>query len=385
MSVRYITNEDFAYAVECRRYLHRHPETGFDLDHTVAFVRGELEKLGIAWGEAGPASVTGYIGPADAACTIGIRADMDALPVLEKSGLPYASEIPGKMHACGHDSHTANLLTVARILKRHETEMKVRVKLLFQPSEECLASGAKSMVEHGAADDVDFVVMAHCTNDQPVGTIGYCVGPLGAACDTVTVVFSGKTAHAALPEQGVDAIAMAVEAYTALKRIAAEEAGTDSRYIFGMNYLHGGTAHNVVSDRCELQISFRYYDMAFAARVKERCMDKCKEIAAAIGGYVEIDWNMVVPPLINDEAVMKRLMPAIEAASQGSMQRIPARMTSEDFSWFLLKKPGAAFRFGTRNEAIGCDTAGHGNDFRIDERGMENAIETFVQLVMAEG
>ena len=380
--MRYITEQDFEYAVECRRYLHRHPETGFDLDNTVAFVRGELEKMGIAWGEAGPASVTGYIGPENAACTIGIRADMDALPVLEKSGLPYASEIPGKMHACGHDSHTANLLTTAKILKRHESELKARVKLLFQPSEECVDSGAKSMVEHGAADDVDFVVMAHCTNDQPVGSLGYCFGPLAAAADTVDIVFRGKTAHAALPEQGVDAIAMAVEAYTMLKQTAAEEAGTDTRYIFGMNYLHGGTAHNVVSDRCELKITFRYYDMAFAKRVRDRCIAKCEEIAASYGGDVECGWNMVVPPVINDEAVVTRLLPAMETASQGNILTIPSRMTSEDFSWFLLKKPGAAFRFGTRNEAIGCDTAGHGNDFRIDERGMENAIETFVTLAM---
>ena len=382
--MRYITEQDFEYAVECRRYLHRHPETGFDLDNTVAFVRGELDKLGIAWGEAGPASVTGYIGPADAPYTIGIRADMDALPVLEKSGLPYASEIPGKMHACGHDSHTANLLTVARILKRHEAEMKVRVKLLFQPSEECEVSGAKSMVEHGAADDVDCVVMTHCSNKLTSGTIGYCIGPFCAACDPVNLVFKGKTAHATLPEQGVDAIAMAWEAYAALKQIAAEEAGADTRYIFGINYFHGGTAHNVVSDRCEMKITFRYYDMVFAARVRERCMAKCREIAAAFGGAAELDWTMSAPPLINDDAVMARLLPAIEAAAQGRMQAIPGEMGSEDFSWFLLKKPGAAMSFGTRNEAIGCDTAGHGNDFRIDERGMENAIETFVQFVMAE-
>ena len=149
-----------------------------------------------------------------------------------------------------------------------------------------------------------------------------------------------------------------------------------------MNYFHGGTTHNVVSDGCELKISFRYYDMAFAERVRERCIAKCEEIAASCGGDVECVWNTIVPPLINDEAVMSRLLPAIETASQGKMQAIPCRMTSEDFSWFLQKKPGAAFRFGTRNEAIGCDTAGHGNDFRIDERGMENAIETFVTFAM---
>ena len=380
--MRYITEQDFEYAVECRRYLHRHPEIGFDLDNTVAFVRGELEKLGIDWGEAGPASVTGYIGPEHAAYTIGIRADMDALPVLETSGLPYASEIPGKMHACGHDSHTANLLTVAKILKRHEADLKVRVKLLFQPSEEGAVSGAKSMVDHGAADDVDCVVMTHCGNELPAGTIGYAHGPRYAACDPVTVVFKGKTAHATLPEEGIDAIAMAWEAYDVLKKIAAEEAGTETPYIFGMNYFHGGTAHNVICDRCELKITFRYFDMAFAARVKERCVAKCHEIAERIGGSVEIAWKTSAPPVINDKDVIDRLLPAIEAASGGRMQVLPHQLGSEDFSWFLQKKPGAAIRFGTGNPAIGCDTACHGNDFRIDERGMENAIETFVQFAM---
>ena len=380
--MRYITEKDFEYAVECRRYLHRHPETGFDLGNTVAFVRGELEKLGIAWGEAGPASVTGYIGPENASYTIGIRADMDALPVLEKSGLPYASETPGKMHACGHDSHTANLLTVAKILKRHESDMKVRVKLLFQPSEECVISGAKSMVDHGAVDDVDCVVMTHCGNELPAGTIGYAYGPRYAACDPVTVVFKGKTAHATLPEEGVDAIAMAWEAYDVLKRIAAEEAGTETKYIFGMNYFHGGTAHNVICDRCELKITFRYFDMGFAARVRERCIAKCHEIAARIGGSAEINWTMSAPPVINDTEVIDRLLPAIKIASGGKMQVLPYQLGSEDFSWYLQKKPGAALRFGTGNPAIGCDTPCHGNDFRIDERGMENAIETFVQFVM---
>ena len=382
--MKYTTTSDFQYAVECRRYLHRHPETLFDLDNTVAFVRGELEKLGIAWSEAGPASVTAWIGPEDAKTRIGIRADMDALPVEEKTDVPFISEIPGKMHACGHDSHTGVLLAVAKILKRHEAEMKVRVKLLFQPSEEGEISGAKSMVDYGAADDVDYVICTHCENNLEAGFIGYRAGDYMAACNPITIVFKGKTAHATLPEQGVDAIAMAWEAYAALKQIAAEEAGADTRYIFGINYFHGGTAHNVVSDRCEMKITFRYYDMAFAARVRERCMAKCREIAAAFGGAAELDWTMSAPPLINDDAVMARLLPAIEAAAQGRMQAIPGEMGSEDFSWFLLKKPGAAMSFGTRNEAIGCDTAGHGNDFRIDERGMENAIETFVQFVMAE-
>lgn len=380
--MKYTTASDFNYAVECRRYLHRHPETLFDLDNTVRFVREELDKLDIAWSEAGPASVTAWIGPEDAKTRIGIRADMDALPVQEKTDVEFISEIPGKMHACGHDSHTGVLLAVARILKRHESDMKVRVKLLFQPSEEGEISGAKSMVDHGAADDVDYVICTHCENNLQAGFIGYRAGDYMAACNPITIVFKGKTAHATLPEQGVDAIAMAWEAYGELKKIAAAEAAEDTIYIFGMNYFHGGTAHNVVSDRCELKISFRYYDMDFAARVEEKCLAKCREIADRFGGTVEPNWYMSAPPVYNDPDLTAKFVASSEKALPGKVVEMPLRKSTEDFSWFLLKKPGFIFRFGTRNEETGCTTLAHCNDFKIDESGMESAIEAFTAFVM---
>lgn len=378
----YVTQSDYEYAVACRRHLHRHPETLFDLENTVAFVRGELDQMGIAWSQAGPSSVTAWIGPENAEARIGLRADMDALPIQERTELDYASEVPGKMHACGHDAHTAILLTVARILKRREAELKARVKLLFQPSEEGEISGAKSMVEHGAADDVDCVLATHCDNDVPVGKIGVRSGDYMAACNPITIVFRGKTAHATLPEQGVDAIAMAWEAYGALQEIAAQEAGEDTIYIFGMNYFHGGTAHNVISDRCELKISFRYYDQDFAARVEKRCLAKCREIAIRFGGSVEPQWYCSAPPVYNDPKLTTRFTQAVENVLPGQVIQLALRKSTEDFSWFLQKKPGLLFRFGTRNEETGCTTLAHCSDFRMDERGMQYAAEAFLSFVL---
>lgn len=378
----YVTNSDYEYALRCRRYLHRHPETLFDLDNTVRFVRKELEDLGIAWSQAGPASVTAWIGPETAETRIGLRADMDALPVQEQTGLDYASEVPGKMHACGHDSHTAVLLTVARILKRHEKEMQVRVKLLFQPSEEGECSGAKSMVEHGAAEDVDYVLATHCDNDIPVGQIGVRAGDYMAACNPITLTFRGKTAHATLPEQGVDAIAMAWEAYGALRRIAAREAGENTVYIFGMNYFHGGTAHNVIADECQLKISFRYYDREFADRVEQHCLEQCRQIAASYGGTVEANWYCSAPPVYNAPALVARFAQTVETAMPGRLIELAMRKSTEDFSWFLQEKPGFIFRFGTGNPELGCTTLAHCSDFRIDERGMEAAAEAFAAFVL---
>ena len=381
--MKYLTAADYDYAVACRRQLHRHPEMLFDLEQTAALVCRELDRMGVTRSEAGPGSVVGWIGPEDASVTVAMRADMDALPIQECTGLPFASEIPGVMHACGHDSHTAVLLTVAQILKRHEQELTVRVKLLFQPSEEGAESGAKSMVEHGAMDDVDCILAAHCDNDLNVGTIGICSGGYMTASTLIHLVFLGKKAHAASPEKGVDAIAMAVEAYGALKQAIAEEAG-DRLHIFGINCLGGGTAPNMVADRCEMTIAFRYYDKALYESFRKRCDEICAQIAVKYGGSVEQSWHTSAPPVYNDPVLTAQFAACVEKVLPQSLQWIDPARVSEDFSWYLEKKPGFLFRFGTRNEETGCTSALHTPDFNIDERGMASAVEAFVGFVLKE-
>ncbi len=380
-----VTRDDFSYAVSLRREIHRHPELGFDLDNTVSIVEHELSGIGIPYTEEyGKGSVVGWLNRESSGKVIAIRADMDALPVEEKTGLPYASEIPGRMHACGHDSHTATLLAVARILKRIEKQLPCCVKLLFQPSEECEQSGAKMMVENGAVDDADLVICTHCDNAQPVGTIGWCAGDYMSACDPISMTFFGKTAHATLPEQGIDAIAMASDAVIEMKKIAKEEA--DGKfYVFSVGYFHGGTAHNVIADRCDLKISHRYYDGAMRERIRTRCIACCERIAREYGGRVEIDWRMSAPALHNDEAAMQKFVESMEKIMPEKLIHVQPRRSTEDFAWFTQKKPGIIFRFGTGNDALGCNTLAHCNDFRLDEEGIMSAILAFTQFVIDAG
>lgn len=380
-----ITNADFEYAVSLRRQIHRHPELGFDLDNTVAIVKQELDSVGIPYTEEyGKGSVVGYLNWEGSGKVLAIRADMDALPVEEKTGLPYSSQIPGRMHACGHDSHTAALLTVARVLKRVEKDLPCRVKLLFQPSEECEQSGAKMMMENGAVDDVDLIICTHCDNAQPVGTIGWCAGDYMSACDPITITFFGKTAHATLPEQGIDAIAMAEDAICAMKKIVKEEA--DGKfYVFSVGYFHGGTAHNVIADQCVLKISHRYYDAGMRERIRTRCMACCEEVAKQYGGSVEINWQMSAPALHNDEALMQKFVESMEKIMPDQLLHLEPRRSTEDFAWFLQKKPGFLFRFGTGNAALGCTTLAHCNDFRMDENGILCAMQAFTQFVLDAG
>ena len=380
-----ITKEDVAYCVEIRRKLHRRPEVGFDLPETQALVGRELEAMGLSWtGKYAPCSAVAYVNPEAKGKTLLLRADMDALPILEKSGVEFASEKPGMMHACGHDAHTAMLLTVGRVLNRIKEQLPCRVMLLFQPSEECEQSGARCMVENGVTDEADYAVTIHCGNEHPTGYLGVIPGDYLAACDPITLTFHGKTAHATRFQEGVDAIQMALEAWNGLKKIVAEEVG-DRKHIFSLGYFHGGTAHNVISDECAIKISFRYYDRNFGAKVRSRGLALLDAICQKFGGTVDIDWNTSAPPVINDDRLAKAYMASAQKVAGENCGPTGVRMGSEDFAWYLTKIPGVATRLGTGNAQKGSTTTGHTNTYRIDEDAFENGICGLVQFVLDAG
>ena len=211
--IKTLSPELYDYAVSLYRRLHQIPEIGFDLPKTVAEVKKELEALDIPYSEAfGQCSLVGYLGHKENVPTLGLRADMDALPVQEQVDIPFASKTPGVMHACGHDSHTAILLTVAKLLKSMEEELPCNVRLFFQPSEEGAVSGARMMVENGCLEGVDRVLCVHCEGTIDSGSLGIQFGDAMAACVPMTLKFHGLSAHATMPERGIDAIAMAVDA-----------------------------------------------------------------------------------------------------------------------------------------------------------------------------
>ena len=380
-----VTDALFEEAVSARRHIHAHPETGFDLDETVAFVRMRLDELGIpCTGKYGRGSLCGSIGDMSGAKPIiALRADMDALPIQENSGVPFSSQNPGRMHACGHDAHTAILLAVAKLLKEREESLPCGVRLIFQPSEECAESGARMMVENGVLDGVSAILGAHCENTLDAGNLGIHAGEYMAACIPLEVTFHGRASHAARPQAGIDAIAMAVKAYGEMRSAVAEEAG-DRKYIWSVGTFHGGTAHNIICDRCDLQITFRHYDNEFADRVLARVKAICEKVAGEFGGKAEVRWVVSAQAVINDRNVVDRFRSSVRARGLPLVD-VPPKMSSEDFSWYLTRVPGAFFRFGTRNESLGCTSTAHHSDFRIDESGMKYAIEAFVAFVLDYG
>ncbi|MDO4543492.1 MAG: M20 family metallopeptidase [Clostridia bacterium] len=379
-----VTSEIFEYAVKIRRELHMHPEVGFELYKTCELVKRELKSMGIPFTERfGKCSVVGYIGDNPKRKTLALRADMDALPIQEKTNLPYASTCEGKMHACAHDAHTANLLATAKILKARENELSCNIRLIFQPSEEGEISGAKMMVDNGVMDGADRVIGIHSENTLDAGTIAVRPSEYMAACIPINLRFFGKSAHATLANTGVDAIAMSVEAYLKLKGMVAEEAGETTPYIWSVGSFKGGQVHNAIADFCESKISFRFYDEGFALRVMKRAEEICNSIAEKFGGKAEVDWHISARAVINDEETVEMLRSAIE--KEVPVKEDFKRMGSEDFCWYLTKASGAFFRFGTKNPASDKVTRPHNNDFVIDESGIRAATTAFVLFALQYG
>ncbi len=378
-----LQNGTFEYMVKMRRQLHQYPEIGFDLPKTLAMVKGELDALQIPYTEEfGKSSIVATINPECKGFTIGIRGDMDALPMQEANDVPYCSKIPGQMHACGHDAHTAILLGMARELKTRETELTCRVKLLFTPAEEYIEPGCKQMAENGVMDDIDCAVACHVLPDIPAGQIKTRSGGLNANSMGFTVEFFGQSVHGSEPARGVDAIAMAVEAYTAMKFMMSNEFPSKERRVLNVGTFQGGITNNIVCDYCKMFCSSRTHSDAVTEKIIERTRQICDGIAAIHGGQAKVTVNKLLPYVINNPAVTEKL--AESAAKVVGAEKILPRergMGGEDFAFLSRKKPCVMFNLGCMREARPYYPV-HNVNFDLDERCLEVGAKIFLQFVL---
>ena len=375
---------DKEYILALRHEIHEYPELEFDLPRTLAVVRRELDALGIPYTEQyGRSSIVGFLNPDCKAFTIGIRADMDALPLTEKTDLPYASKIPGAMHACGHDAHTAMLLGTAKALKAMEEKLTCRVMLVFQACEEGSDSGAREMVKDGLMDEIDLIIGMHIENWLEVGTVGVGEGACMAASHPIHIEFFGKTAHASLPQSGANALAMAVGTYNGINTMLATRIDPFAKYICCVGQLTAGHTDNVIPDYAQMKISLRSYDTALESFIVENIRAIAENAAAAQGGTVKFHHETKALPVINHPVVRQAVLEsAAKVVGEGNIAPMPIKMSSEDFSFFVDKKPGAFIRLGTRNAAKGCVTLPHNNDFLLDEDALPIGSQVCVQFVL---
>lgn len=396
----YFTAEDDTRIRELRHELHKHAELEFDLPETRAIVEAELSRIGIPYTEKyAPCSVVGYLNygeadPCEAPAvgedghifTLGFRADMDALPILEKSGVPFSSVHPGIMHACGHDTHTAMLLGAAAALKKAEEDGalgKLRIKLLFQPNEEGEETGSQVMIDNGVLDDVDMIYGQHIDMDTPTGTVLWIKGPAMAACHSYNITFHGKKAHATQPQEGHDAIAMALKACQDIYLMRARELSPFTPNIVSVGAIHGGTVHNIICDQVELKISTRYFHEDVNKLICSRIHQICENAAAELSGTVEIEDSAATYAVINDPYVADlALTAARKITTEDKIQEMHMRMGSEDFSCFQRVRPGAFFHLGGSCPEKGCVGAVHNEAVVIDEDAFLTGSLLFTQLAL---
>ena len=333
--------------IAIRRDIHAHPELAFEEIRTAGVVARELARLGIACQtEVGRTGVVGTIKGGRPGPVLAIRGDMDALPITERTGLPFASENPGLMHACGHDVHSSTLLGVGAILAPLAGAFAGTIKLLFQPAEEILG-GARAMIEDGALDGVDFALGFHNHPEIPVGQFAYVKGATFAACDRFRIVVRGVSGHAAYPHTTIDPIVAAAHLITGLQSVVSREVGPLEPCVVSIGAIHAGTVNNIIPDSCELLGTVRTLSPAVRDQAEAAIKRFCAGTEAAFRTPCEIEWVAGVPPTINADSVLEKSVAAGRRQLGDVFYEGVASMGAEDFSVIAAKVPSFLLRVGS--------------------------------------
>jgi len=382
LNIRDIAKKYKQYAIELRREFHMNPEPSMKEIRTSNRVMEELEKMGV---ECKKVAGTGVLGIIKGDCegkTVALRADMDALEVQEENEKEYKSSVKGIMHACGHDAHTAGLLTAARILNDIKHELRGTVKLLFQPGEET-AQGAKKMIEEGVMEGVDGVFGLHIWNDAEACKVSVEAGPRMASAGIFKIDVIGKGGHGSMPHQGVDAIVVASAIVMNLQSIVSREISPLDPAVLSIGMLHAGTRFNVIADRAHLEGTTRCFSMEVNDAFEEMITRVAENTAKSYRAEVQIDYKQLVIPTIND--------PEMSSIAQGAVEKISGKDAlityekttgGEDFSFFTQNVPGAFAFVGSKNENKLEYFPHHHPKFDIDEDALETASALYAQFAV---
>lgn len=377
----------FEYTQSLRRDFHSHPELGFQEIRTAGIVAKELTTLGLEVHTGiGRTGVVAVLEGSKTGPVVLVRADMDALPIIEETGAPYASQNHGVMHACGHDGHTAILLTVARMLNAHREDLAGTVKLVFQPAEEGMG-GADEMIRAGILEDpkVDIALALHVWNEKPVGWIGIANGPALAGAELFNLKVHGKGGHAAVPHLAVDPILASAQIITALQGIVARNVAPLQTAVVSVCTIHAGETFNVIPPVVEMTGTIRTFEPEVRRLVLDRFDKTVRSVAEAMGCQVELDVKRLTPATINHpqaasrvQSVAREVLPDAQVDSADYVT-----MGSEDFAFILEKVPGCFFFIGSANPERGLDAGHHHPRFDIDEAALPIGAALMTASIMA--
>ena len=369
--------------IENRRELHKRAEIGFDLPETRAYVAKKLREYGYEPVELG-GGITCTVGAGGK--TILLRADMDALPMKEESGLDYACET-GNCHSCGHDCHTAMLLGAAKALKEMEGELKGTVKFMFQPAEELLG-GAAAMIEAGLLENpkVDAAFGLHVAaglEDSYSGTVRCTHGTMNRSGDAIKVTVTGRDAHGSTPERGIDAISIAARIVLALEELVAKEIPSKEDSVVLVGKIAGGTTCNSVAGSAVLEISVRTEGHEERAFLKRRVKEIAQGIAAVYRGSAEVEYQYGMPPLVNHEGMMNEFIGYMnEFLPEGSVREVPGQGGCEDFTMVCERVPAIFLMLGAGDKGSGYEYSMHHPSMRVDENALPVGTEVYVNCAV---
>lgn len=369
--------------VTLRRDLHAHPELGFQERRTARLVAEHLRAAGLEVREGlADTGVLGRLNGAQPGRTILLRFDMDALPVTEETGAPYASQNPGVMHACAHDGHVAIGLTLAKLLARHRSDLHGSVVFAFQPAEEGQGGAARLIADGALQPRPDLALVLHLWNPLPLGQAAISPGPVMAAADLVRIGVRGKGGHGAFPHQTVDPIVAAAQIVTALQTVVSRNVDPLATAVLTIGTIHGGTAFNVIADEVELRGTVRTFAAAVREQVLQRLTAIAQGTAAALGATAEVAIKPISPAVVSDAAAT-RLVHAAAAAILGEANVLDAYQTmgSEDAALFLQAVPGCYFFLGSANHERGLDAPHHSARFDFDEAALPLGVAILAEAV----
>jgi len=358
--------------VKLRRSLHQNPELSFQEKQTPEFISNYLEKLGIeVKRNVGGRGVLGYIKGSQKGKTVALRADFDALPIQEETGVEYASKNHGVMHACGHDGHTATLLALAKALVEQKEKLPGNIVLVHQFAEECAPGGAISMIEDGCLKGVDVIYGVHLWATLPYGEIGYCHGPAMAAADKFEIIITGKGGHAASPHQTVDSVLVASNVVVLLQNLVSRNINPLESAVVTIGAFNAGSAFNIIADKATLIGTVRTFNPAVQDFIIEKMESIIKGVCDGAGATYIFKYERGYPALINHPLETERFANAAKGfMGNENVKTMAPVMGGEDFAYYLQKVPGAFVFIGAGNAAEGITYPHHHPKFNIDERSM---------------
>jgi amidohydrolase len=376
--------ELFDYTQSLRRDFHQHPELGFAEHRTSEIVARELHKSGVDLIKTGVArtGVVGILSGGKPGPVVLLRFDMDALPVVEETGAPYASKMKGVMHACGHDGHTAAGLTIARLLATHKDKLAGSVKFVFQPAEEGLG-GASLMVKEGILENPnpDYSLAMHVWNEKPCDWLGITAGPIMAAAETFRIKVSGKGGHGAAPHQTIDPIFAAAQIVTAMQSIVSRNVPPLESAVVSVGSIQGGSAFNIIPPDVILMGTIR----SFRPEIREQILIRFNEIihgiSSSLGCEAEVEVQPITPAVINDAALTKQVASiASTMFPKDEIDTSAMTMGSEDFAFMMEGIPGCFIFVGSANSNKGLDAKHHHPKFDFDETALTKGVALLAKV-----